>query len=257
MENGISNLSIIPVRKETSDASEMVTQILFGEHFEILDKQKNWLYIRSAFDDYEGWIDFKQSVPISSDDVKELNKNPFHVSRDVVQVAVINDTIPIAVLVGSTLPFYSDKKFRIADTVYSFDGDAKAFQLPDSKLIIENSYLYLNSPYLWGGRSPFGIDCSGFTQMVFKLSGIKLKRDANQQAEQGQTINIIEEADPGDLLFFDNEEGKITHVGIMIGKDKIIHAHGFVRVDSIDHHGIFNKDQNKYTHSLRLIKRII
>jgi gamma-D-glutamyl-L-lysine dipeptidyl-peptidase len=115
----------------------------------------------------------------------------------------------------------------------------------------------LNSPYLWGGKTPFGIDCSGFTQMAYKLAGIKLRRDAWQQAEQGHTINLLEETEPGDLAFFDNDEGNIVHVGIILRDHKIIHAAGKVRIDSIDHYGINNKELKKYTHKLRLIKRMV
>ena len=117
--------------------------------------------------------------------------------------------------------------------------------------------MYLNSPYLWGGRSPFGIDCSGFTQMVFKLNGIKLPRDAYEQAEIGKTLNFIEETQKGDLAFFDNEEGKIIHTGIIIDKNKIIHSSGKVRIDNLDHYGIFNAETGKYSHNLRLIKKVV
>jgi len=110
---------------------------------------------------------------------------------------------------------------------------------------------------LWGGRSPFGIDCSGFTQMVYKLCGMPLKRDAWMQAEQGQDIHLLDETQPGDLAFFDNEEGRIIHVGILTTKNRIIHASGKVRLDSIDHQGIFNSETKRYTHNLRLLKRLI
>ena len=157
---------------------------------------------------------------------------------------------------GAPLPRYNNKKFKIGETEYSFDGTVRLSTTPDKKMIIENAYMYINSPYLWGGRSPFGIDCSGFTQVVYKLCGIRLKRDASQQAEQGTTIKSLEESTPGDLAFFANGTEKITHVGILLPQHKIIHASGKVRVDKIDPQGIFNEDKNTYTHNLRLIKRI-
>ncbi|NTW32657.1 MAG: C40 family peptidase, partial [Bacteroidetes bacterium] len=123
--------------------------------------------------------------------------------------------------------------------------------------IVENAYMYLDAPYLWGGRSPFGIDCSGFVQMVYKLIGIRLPRDASQQASQGTTINFLSEAVPGDIAFFDNEDGIIVHTGIIINNGQIIHASGRVRIDNLDHEGIFQVKTKKYTHKLRLIKRII
>ena len=112
-------------------------------------------------------------------------------------------------------------------------------------------------PYLWGGKSTFGIDCSGLTQQVYKLGGYELPRDAYQQAELGEVLSFVEEAEPGDLAFFDNADGKIIHVGIILGDYKIIHAHGKVRIDPFDSNGIFNTDSQKYSHKLRFIKKVI
>ena len=139
---------------------------------------------------------------------------------------------------------------------HHFEGKSISEILPKEHLI-ETALLYLNTPYLWGGKSPFGIDCSGFTQMVYKLNGYKLLRDASQQATQGEALSFIEESEPGDLAFFDNDEGKITHVGIIMKDNYIIHAHGKVRIDRLDHSGIFNYDVRNHTHKLRVIKRIV
>ena len=117
--------------------------------------------------------------------------------------------------------------------------------------------MFLNAPYLWGGKTPFGVDCSGFTQMVYKLNGYKLMRDASQQSKQGEALSFIEESEPGDLAFFDNEEGNIIHVGIIMDDNYIIHASGKVRIDRLDHLGIYNAEINKHTHKLRVIKKII
>ena len=123
-----------------------------------------------------------------------------------------------------------------------------------SESIVNCAKEFLNVPYLWGGKSFFGIDCSGFTQIIYKIHGIKIPRDAYQQAEIGDALTFIEEAKPGDLAFFENKEGRIHHVGIILADQKIIHAHGKVRIDSLDSTGIFNKDQNKHTHKLRFIR---
>jgi cell wall-associated NlpC family hydrolase len=161
-------------------------------------------------------------------------------------------------VMGSSLPHLKENECLLGSNKYWYDGQAKDVNaFADKNLLIENAHMFLNTPYLWGGRSPFGIDCSGFTQIIYKLSGIKLRRDAFQQAEQGMTLNFIEEAELGDLAFFDNAEGTIIHVGIILPGNKIIHAAGRVRIDKIDHHGIFNVDTKKYSHKLRLIKRIM
>lgn len=255
---GICHLSIVPCRFEPSDKSEMVTQLLFGETFEILKQQGKWLNIRLSLDGYECWIDEKQYLPLSDELFKKQNAFPATCSADLVDLLTrISDNSLLPIVTGSTLPAYQHGKLFLGEEEYSFDGEI-THPLSDniSSLVTEYSIVFLNAPYLWGGRSVFGIDCSGFTQVVFKMAGIRLKRDAYQQAEQGTTLNFIDEAQPGDLAFFDNEEGKITHTGIVIANGKIIHASGKVRIDKLDQQGIFNHDLRKYTHKLRVIKRI-
>jgi hypothetical protein len=164
------------------------------------------------------------------------------------------------VVAGSSLPFYksASNSFRIGSETYTIQGDKI---LPVKKnvrnVLIENALKYFNSPYLWGGRSPFGVDCSGLSQILYKMIGIQIPRDAGQQALMGENITFVEEAQPGDLAFFDNEDGKIVHVGIIWEKNKIIHASGKVRIDNIDHFGIFNIDTGRYSHQMRLMRRII
>ena len=127
----------------------------------------------------------------------------------------------------------------------------------NKELIVQTAFMYLNAPYLWGGKTPFGIDCSGFTQMVYKLCGYKLFRNSAEQATQGEVLSFIEESEPGDLAFFDDKEGNIIHVGIIMEDNYIIHAHGKVRIDRLDHSGIYNAETKRHTHKLRVIKKII
>jgi cell wall-associated NlpC family hydrolase len=162
------------------------------------------------------------------------------------------------VTIGAVLPGFKNGQFQIAGNTFTFEGqtcDSSARRT--IKDIKETAYLFLNAPYLWGGRSPFGIDCSGFTQLVYKLNGYKLPRDARQQVELGSPLSFVEEAEAGDLAFFDNEEGNIVHVGIILENQQIIHASGSVRIDKFDHYGIFHSDNKKYSHMLRVIKKLI
>jgi cell wall-associated NlpC family hydrolase len=145
----------------------------------------------------------------------------------------------------------------VSDSTLLEEASTPQERIEAIRAITDEAMLYLNAPYLWGGRSPFGIDCSGFVQMVYKLKKVKLLRDATQQATQGEIVNLLEEAEPGDLAFFDNEEGQISHVGMLIDRFRIIHASGQVRIDAIDHEGIFDGKLEKYTHKLRLIKRMV
>ena len=257
MTHAICNLSIVNLKLEPSHRSETVSQILFGEFFEVLESTYEWIKIRCDYDGYEGWILQAQCAEVDFDDYKQLKKEEICISYDLVQIATHGDMIN-SIVIGSSLPFYKDQYCVIGNLKYNFEGNARyPERLQSSSTLMENAYMYLNCPYMWGGRSPFGIDCSGYTQMVFKLSGMKLRRDAAQQAEQGTLVNLLDEAHPGDLAFFDNPEGKITHVGIILAGNTIIHASGKVRIDTLDHVGIYNADNKKYSHNLRLIKRLL
>lgn len=258
MKFGICLLSVIPVRIEPSDKSEITTQILFGELVVINESRNNWLRIRIVYDNYEGWIDQKQIVEINEKEFYRLSNAPVHYTKDLVEVVQNRAGSLIPILYGSTIRTIDNHTFQVNNEHFIYDGQlTETPTIPNSKSIIEDSMLFFNAPYLWGGKSPFGIDCSGFTQTIFKANGIELLRDAAQQASQGETISLIDEAEAGDLVFFDNEEGLIVHVGLLIEGKKLIHASGRVRIDTIDHQGIYNKELQKYTHKLRLIKRLI
>ncbi len=251
----ICNLSLVPVRRDPSDKSEMTSQLLFGELVEVVDKLENWRKVRIFYDDYVGWVDKKQILPITEDDMLTIRASPDIISTDLFQIIIWNQNQVCPIVIGSSLPRYSNHKFHIGQTEYSFDGNAADCREPQTQRMIEHAYMFLNSPYLWGGRSPLGIDCSGFTQMVYKLCGLFLKRDAWQQAEQGETIKELEFAKQGDLAFFQNPEGRVSHVGLILPGSNIIHASGKVRIDKLDKQGIYNEEMKGYSHKLSLIKR--
>jgi hypothetical protein len=249
MKYGICPLSIVPLRAQASDTSELVTQVLYGETMKVLEKRKKWSRIRLEFDRYEGWIDNKQFQFIKEDDYKKLKDQMPRLSSDLVDFVSTSEGQLLTIPLGSALNGTALLK-------HGFDGKFISEKLKKSHLI-ETALLYLNAPYMWGGKTPFGIDCSGLTQMVYKLNGYRLLRDASEQSTQGEALSFIEESEAGDLAFFDNEEGAIVHVGIIMEDNYIIHAHGKVRIDRLDHTGIFNYETGKHTHKLRVIKRII
>jgi cell wall-associated NlpC family hydrolase len=249
MQYGICNLSIVPLRGEPTDKSELVSQVLYGDFFKVIEQRKNWSKIRLAFDAYEGWIDNKQYLEINGEAYNQLNAETPKLSLDLVEFVQDSNAQLYPIQLGATLN-------GLSLLGHTFDGSITGHNSNKSNLIA-TAFLYLNSPYLWGGKTPFGIDCSGFTQMVYKLNGYKLLRDASQQATQGEPLSFIEESEPGDLAFFDNNEGAIIHVGIIMKDNYIIHAHGKVRIDRLDHSGIYNADKRAHTHKLRVIKKII
>jgi hypothetical protein len=251
---GICNLAIVPLRLEPSDRSEMTSQVLFGEHFKILEQTEKWSRIEIALDSYEGWIDNKQFKVISEDAYNKLSASPVVLSGDLIEYLTTPDNSLLHIPIGASLSFLDNAEINIEQ--YLFEG-LRVTGVKQKNTILETAYLYLNSPYLWGGKTPFGIDCSGFVQMVYRLNGYNIFRDASQQATQGEALSFIEESEPGDLAFFDNEEGRIIHVGIIMEDNYIIHAHGKVRIDRLDHLGIYNIDTKRHTHKLRVIKKII
>ena len=249
MKYGIFHLSIVPVRLEAADTSEMVTQALYGESFKLLEQRKKWSRIRLDDDHYEGWVDNKQFMEVDVTTYQLLQeKKPVYTS-DLIDFVTSEENLLISIPMGSVVS-------NCNPLGHTFEGHQISGQHP-KKQLVDTALLYLNAPYMWGGKAPFGIDCSGFTQMVYKLNGHMLKRDASEQATQGEALSFIEESEPGDLAFFDNAEGHIIHVGIIMEDHYIIHAHGKVRIDRIDHSGIFNVEKNTHTHKLRVIKKII
>lgn len=252
MEYGICNLAVIPLRAEANDKSEEVSQILFGEAFEILEWTERWVKVITANDNYEGWIGRLQFVMLGHMDFNDLKQNPPPITyRAVTQAWKKTDNSVVYLPVGSSLVFLKGTTCQINNEEFEIIGEIGETASLD---MIAKSFL--NSPYLWGGRTHYGIDCSGFTQAVFKLQGTYLSRDAWMQAEQGIVVDFLAEAKLGDLAFFDNAEGKITHVGIMLNNEQIIHASGRVKIDRIDSQGIYSEELKRYTHKLRIIKRI-
>lgn len=238
MDKGICVVTVAPVRAENSDRAEIVTEILFGESADILEVNKNWTKIKMHYDGYEGWMDTKQIKHVTDEYL--ANRKVTLITEDFASI-MTNDGRTLLSM-GSEVEYPAVASRRSHDLRESIALTAKEF---------------LNVPYLWGGKSFFAVDCSGFVQLVYKIHNVKMPRDTYQQAEVGEVLSFVEESQPGDLAYFENSEGKIIHVGIMLENQKIIHASGKVRIDTLDSTGIFNKEMNKHTHKLRVIKSVL
>lgn len=250
MQYGICHLSSIPVRSSPDEISEMMTQLLFGEHFKILESRKNWSRIKTIFDKCEGWILNSQLVFIPEEEFVTLQQNKErNFMADLISFVEDRQKILTPILLGSSVPHTPSLNMN-------FDGAVISGPQPKEGLI-KTSLLYLNAPEIKGGKTPFGIDAAGFTQMVYKINGYHLLRTAENQSTQGLALSFVEESEAGDLAFFDNASGVIDHVGLIMENNYIIHVNGKVRIDRIDHTGIFNSDLRTYTHQLRVIKKII
>jgi hypothetical protein len=227
----VSSLAAIPLRKEPNDVSEMTSQILFGESMDVLESREKWCMVRLHHDGYEGWVSSKQ---LDFNDQLPPVQSVFRASS----LQISPKLIPAGAFIRDNSTLNTNE-----------DGSLEAYAM-----------MFLDAPYLWGGRTILGIDCSGFTQLVFRLAGLSIRRDAWQQAGEGEEVSFIEECRTGDLAFFDNAEGRIIHVGIVLRPDgtfppTIIHASGKVRIDALDHQGIYNKESGAYSHNLRMIRR--
>ncbi len=255
MSFAVCMVPVAPLRKEPAHRSEMVSQLLFGEAAEIIGETILFFQLRCQYDNYEGWC---QKTQVLITDKDRLDPADRRLVGDWAGLAAINGT-PIHLSLGTPIAIFGPGEVNMGKYLLQYSGNA--YEPAASAFTLENleriSSLYLNTPYLWGGRSVFGIDCSGLVQQVFRFFNMALPRDAWQQAEHGEVIGFLQEVQCGDLAFFDNDEGRITHVGILWDEQTIIHSSGKVRIDPIDNMGIISSDTGERTHKLRLIKRLM
>ncbi len=255
---GICTVGVSPIRSDNSHASEMVSQLLFGEIFSILETDTDFIKIKADYDSYEGWISAKQYLPIDDDFTANSEKETFFVGEFFSEVINSETQKKINISIGCLLPHYKNGEFYIGSDKYYYKGKVISNKA-DANDLFGQLRNFEGVSYLWGGRSMHGFDCSGFSQLIYKLLGYKLPRNSKQQAEIGNNVYFISEAVLGDLAFFAESEQaeEITHVGIMLNNNKIMHASGIVKIDDIDSYGIIDKPNSKYSHVLKLIKRIL
>ena len=237
------------MRSDNFHESELVSQLLYGDCFKILSSKNEWLQIKTLNDSYVGWINNKQINEISKINAEKITFDDKIFSTRLIDYIETDENKLSSIVLGSNIG-------ACKYLGHKYDGP-KTKKNKTKPNLTKVASMYLNSPYLWGGKTPFGIDCSGLTQMIYRINGYKIPRDASQQSELGETLSFIEESEPGDLAFFDNKEGKIIHVGMLLENNYILHAHGNVRIDRIDQTGIFNQEKQKHSHKLRIIKKII
>ena len=241
---GICELSVVPLRAEAKDQAEIVSQLLLGDLVEVVLIDFNWTQVRCLFDDYMGWLDTKQISTLSQLEFEKLKTSD----------KLYSQTHFTKVNLESSQSFapYGSTFYKRGSQFLRFSPVANLDLMHTS--ISSAAKSFLNAPYLWGGKTIYGIDCSGFTQVVFKIFGIALKRDASQQVKQGENVDF-KNVQENDLAFFSNPKGKVTHVGIILKDSKIIHASGKVRIDEFNEKGIFNQESNCLTHSYHSVRR--
>lgn len=253
--------SVVPVRTEAREGAEQSTQMLFGELCTILEKRPRWNRIKLDSDGQEGWVDEKMISPIGGKDYTMYKKAYASAATVVFPMAYAmsennGQTIPLTA--GTRLTNYAQGRFEVLGVGFSIDHSMVRTQPVELNLqsLLETVRFFINVPYLWGGKNALGMDCSGFTQVAMSLFGKHLLRNASEQATQGRAIADLKKAKAGDLVFFDHEDGKISHVGIVIDSERIIHCSGRVKVEKLDSNGIFSAEFGQYTHHLVSIRRV-
>lgn len=259
LKHGVALVTAIPLRLEPSEKSEMVSQVLFGETYEILKERKGWYLVRCHFDGYEGYLSPSSVDLIPERLFSRIQASQTYVSKAVTQTVLFSGSRDgVLVTAGASIPGFNGKfRFRVGPYVMRFKGRPLKLALKSRTNLVDFARQFIHAPYLWGGRTPFGFDCSGFTQVVYKSFGLAIPRDASAQVREGEVVNWVNEGKPGDLAFFQNPEGAIVHVGILAGNGQILHCSGRVRLDYIDHEGIIHSQSRRYTHHLRVIKNLL
>lgn len=255
MEYAVIAVPAAPLRRKPGQRKEMVNQLLFGEFVKVIrEKAGLWVKVKSLHDDYEGWLTASLLRPVSKEMARQRIR--FVVTDQLGQLLLGENRMFVPG--GASLPQFKDGQGLLGEEPYTFSGfyRDRDEQVPDAVLVCQLARGWLNAPYLWGGRTLLGVDCSGFVQVIFKMAGIDLPRDAWQQAQMGQVVKKLADAKAGDLAFFDNRED-IVHTGILLGNHEIIHAQGKVRIDDITNKGIINRETGKRTARLRAIRRVI
>ncbi|MFO7924751.1 MAG: C40 family peptidase [Bacteroidales bacterium] len=261
MHYALSVLPVVPLRSGPSEKDEMTSQVLFGELVIIMEKQQKWSFVEICHDGYQGWLYNPMVHHVNEETALQLLSSPPQILGSLLlSVSDVNGRQPFYIPAGSSLYGYkhASNSFHFNGFNFSCLQEPLFYQQEDIRENISQAVrTFINIPYLWGGKNPFGMDCSGLTQIVMKIFGRSIPRDSKQQVKAGSAVNFINEARPGDLAFFDNEEGEIIHTGIITGQQEIVHASGHVRTDRIDHQGIYNSALKQYTHKLRVIRNII
>ena len=258
MDFGVCRLAVVSVRIDHRETAEQVTQLLFGDHYEVLSisPDKKWVLIKIYFDQCEGWLEMKQHHAISKEYFDQINQTEYKITTEVASTVLYKKS-PLTIVMGSIAPISNSELFKIEEQ-FAFNGESKGLgQRRDLDFLRSIAKKYFSSPFQWGGKSPFGIDDTGFVQMVYKITGYSIQRNLNQQATAGKRIKTFAEAKLGDLAFFSEKGGAPTHVGIVLDDGKIIHSFGQVRIDNITEEGILNPETKIYTHLLHSIRRVI
>jgi gamma-D-glutamyl-L-lysine dipeptidyl-peptidase len=255
---GVCRLSVVSVRKEQSQQSLQVTQLLFGDHYEVLaeSSDKQWLSIKLYFDHTEGWIERKQHHEIAKEYFDQINAVDFKITTDVCSTILYKKT-PLSILMGSIVPISQSELFKMEEQ-FAFNGESKSVgQKREFEFLKTIALKYLNAPEQEGGKTPFGIDGSGLVQMVFKIGGYMVPHRAEDLLRQYKKVSDLNAAKAGDVAFVHSRKEKALRIGILLDENKVLHVDGRVKIDQLMEDGVLDLETKIYTHTLHSIVRIL
>jgi cell wall-associated NlpC family hydrolase len=254
----ICKLSIAPVRSSASHRSEMRSQLLFGEVVRVLEtKDRQWAHILQPEDGFSGWVATNQLRAITAEEAEHYQTD-FAFALELYQPILARDHF-LPVSFGARLPAFDGMHFRFGEERYTFSGQAVFAKdiAPKPELVIKLARKLLNVPFLWGGRTPLGIDAPALVQLAFQVTGVNLPRTVEAQVNCGEPVDFVQQSQAADLAFFDALGGRVNHTGLILPGSRILHCYERVRIDAIDHYGIYNFELGRYTHRLRIVKRLL
>ncbi len=254
----ICPLGVVPVRAGAHHRSELLSQLLFGELVEIVDRKgAQWYKVRCTWDEVSGWVPAEQLQALTPTEYDRYRQH-YAICLDLLQ-PVMSGGRQILVPIGSRLPAFDGLRFELAGEWWTYSGQAVFPEdlPPRASLLARIARRYLSAPFLQGGRSPLGIDSGALIQLAFGALGIALPRLPAAQVMEGEEVNFFDEYRPGDIAFFENHKGQLVHAGILLPEGQVLHCHERVRIDKVDHFGIFDPLRKKYLWQLRVMRRVL
>lgn len=253
----IGRFTAAALRAKKRENAEMISQLLLGEPVRVLDHEGEWARVQCADDGFEGFIRAHQLLPVDELTFLQQKNNPAFCLDLFAPILGDNNGLPVTI--GARLPAFDGIHLRLNDRRYTFSGQAVMSRdlTADGNLMLKLARKLLFAPHLTGGRTPTGIDAPGLVQLVARIVDLQLPRTAEAQVGCGRPVDFIVQCQTADLAFFDDKRGNINHVGLLLPDSRIIHVYDRVRIDAIDHYGIFNYELGRYTHRLRIVKRLL
>lgn len=243
------------IRAKAKDTAELRSQLLFGEPVDVLETDQNFARVRCCDDAFEGFV--------RADQLLTIDERTFRLQRDKPAYCldlfntVMGERAGMPITFGARLPEFDGMRLRVGNRHFGFSGQAALAEdlTTNAEILIRFARRWLYVPALRGGRTPMGVDASALVQLLCRLIHVKLPRTAGPMSGHGRVVDFVVQAQAGDLAFFDSRRGEINHVGILLPDSRILHVGDRVRIDAVDHYGIFSRELGRYTHRLRIVKR--